>query len=157
MSNLWCRSAIRASGCLRSRRTKSSMPSLPPNLMTPAWDFTSADLSWNRTAAACGLPTTLHAAQGFISPYPARARCRRLRSADTGLRCGQIQTTGLSDRGVPNGVALDEKGNVYGTTCGHLRQGGHPAVFPQSSDCVLEWRNAPRVFTPEKVAIRNWV
>jgi hypothetical protein len=33
----------------------------------------------------------------------------------------------------------------------------HPAVFPHSSDCVLEWRNAPRVFTPEKVAIRRWV
>jgi hypothetical protein len=29
-------------------------------------------------------------------------------------------------------------------------QDGHPAVFQQSSDCVLDRRNAPRAFTPEK-------
>ncbi len=40
------------------RRTKSSTRSLPPSLMALAWDFGSAGRSWNRMAAAFGLPTT---------------------------------------------------------------------------------------------------
>src|SRR6266478_4876213 len=73
-SNLWCRSATRESGCLRSRRIRYLMPSLPPNLMAPAWDFASADPLWNRMAAACGLPTTLSAVQAFTSPFPLKSR-----------------------------------------------------------------------------------
>ena len=67
---LWCPSAIPAWGFPRSRRTRSSMRSLPPNLTAPAWDFRSAARSLNRMAAACGLPTTLRAAPTFISRYP---------------------------------------------------------------------------------------
>jgi hypothetical protein len=40
----------------------------------PAWDFGSAAPSLNRMAAACGLPTTLRAAQVFTSPYPLGVR-----------------------------------------------------------------------------------
>jgi len=66
-------------GLLRSRRTRSSRRSLPPNLMAPAWDFGSAAPSSNRTVAAYGPPTTLRAAQVFISPYPANPRRRNER------------------------------------------------------------------------------
>lgn len=37
-----------------------------------AWDFGSAAALWNRMAAACGHPTTLHAARAFTSLYPAK-------------------------------------------------------------------------------------
>src|ERR1700682_3323902 len=49
------------------------MRSFPPRLTVRAWDFGSAAPSWNRTGAACGLPTILRAAQLFSSPCP-RAR-----------------------------------------------------------------------------------
>src|SRR5207302_3211968 len=39
------------------------------SLTAPAWGFASAAPSWNRMAGACGLPTTLRAAQVFISLY----------------------------------------------------------------------------------------
>src|SRR5258708_30387422 len=66
------------------------MPSLPPKLTGRAWDCGSAAPLLNRTAAACGLPTILRAAQDFVSHYQARARRSGLRSADTGLRCGHV-------------------------------------------------------------------
>src|SRR5438067_23786 len=66
------------------------MPSLPPKLTGRAWDCGSAAPLLNRTAAACGLPTILRAAQDFVSHYQARARRNGLRSADTGLRCGHM-------------------------------------------------------------------
>ena len=40
----------------------------------PAWDFASAARLSNRMVAACGLPTTLRAAQVFVSPYPPKPR-----------------------------------------------------------------------------------
>ena len=40
--------------------------------MVPVWDCPSAAPSLNRIAAACGLPTTLRAAQVFMSFYPAK-------------------------------------------------------------------------------------
>src|SRR5229473_6345344 len=73
-TSLWCRSAIRAWASRRSKRIRSSMPSSPPNLTEPAWDFASADLLWNRMAAAFGLPTTLRAVQAFTSPFPPKSR-----------------------------------------------------------------------------------
>src|SRR5260370_13228176 len=50
------------------------MPSSPPNLTVLAWDFVSAAPSWNRMAAACGLPTTLRVERAFTLLYPARSR-----------------------------------------------------------------------------------
>src|ERR1700676_289697 len=50
------------------------MRSLLPNLMAPAWDFASAAPLLNRMAAAYGLPTTLRAAQDFVSHYALRPR-----------------------------------------------------------------------------------
>src|SRR6266851_9285122 len=73
-SNLWCPSAIPAWGCPRSRQTRSSMRSLPRSFMGPVWDCPSAAPSLNRIAAACGLPTTLRAAQVFTSFYPPKSR-----------------------------------------------------------------------------------
>jgi hypothetical protein len=64
------RSAIPAWGFHRSRRTRSLMRSLPPRLTALAWDCGSAAPLLNRTAAACGLPTILRAAQDFVSHYP---------------------------------------------------------------------------------------
>ena len=72
-SNLWCPSAIPAWGC-PCRRTRSSMRSLPRSFMGPVWDCPSAAPSLNRIAAACGLPTTLPAAQVFTSFYPPKSR-----------------------------------------------------------------------------------
>src|ERR1700681_3924233 len=66
-SNSWCPSAIPAWGCPCSRRTRSSTRSLPRSFTGPAWDCPSAAPSLNRIAAACGLPTTLRAAQVFTS------------------------------------------------------------------------------------------
>src|SRR5713101_9651455 len=73
-SSLWCPSAIPAGGCPRSRRTRSLMRSLPRSCMGPAWDCPSAAPSLNRIAVACGLPTTLRAAQVFTSFYPPQSR-----------------------------------------------------------------------------------
>ncbi len=73
-NNFWCRSAIPAWDCPDTRQIRSLMPSLPPRLTAPAWDFASAAQSSNRMAAACGLPTTLRAAQVFVSPYPPKPR-----------------------------------------------------------------------------------
>src|SRR5580704_10326272 len=72
--NLWCRLAIPALGFLFSKRTRSLMRSLPRSLTALAWDFGSAAPSWNRMAAACGLPIILHAAQAFTSPFPPKLR-----------------------------------------------------------------------------------
>ena len=72
-SNLWCPSAIPAWGC-PYRPTISSMRSLPRNFMEPVWDCPSAAPSLNHTAAACGLPTTLRAAQVFTSFYLPKSR-----------------------------------------------------------------------------------
>ena len=72
-SLLW-RSAIPAWGFHRSRRTRSLMRSLSPRLTARAWDCGLAAPLLNRTAAACGLPTTLRAAQLFNSPCPPRSR-----------------------------------------------------------------------------------
>ncbi len=46
----------------------------PPSLTAPAWGFGSADPSLSRMAAACGLPTTPHAAQLFSSRCPPKPR-----------------------------------------------------------------------------------
>src|SRR6266850_6497972 len=72
-SNLWCPSAIPAWGC-PCRRKRSSMRSLLRSFMGPVWDCPSAAPSLNRIAAACGLPTTLRAAQVFTSFYPPKSR-----------------------------------------------------------------------------------
>src|SRR5712671_3437879 len=72
ITNLWCPSAIPAWGCPRSRRTRSSMRSLPRSLMGPVWDCPSAAPSLNRIAADYGLSTTLRAAQVFTSFYPTK-------------------------------------------------------------------------------------
>src|SRR5580704_1156488 len=72
--NLWCRSAIRAWGCLHSRQIRFLMPSLPPNLTAPAWDFASADRLWNHMVAACGPTITPRAVQVFTSPSPPTLR-----------------------------------------------------------------------------------
>src|SRR6266478_396269 len=69
-TNCCCRSAIPAWDCPGTRQIRSLTPSLPPRLTAPAWDFASAARLSNRMVAACGLPTTLHAAQVFVSPYP---------------------------------------------------------------------------------------
>ena len=61
-------------GLRRSRRTKSLTRFLPPSLKEPAWDFASADLLWNRMAAACGPPTTPRAVQAFILAFPPKSR-----------------------------------------------------------------------------------
>ncbi len=65
---------IPAWGFHRSRRTRSLMHSLPPRLMERAWDCGSAAPLLNRMGAACGLSTTLHAEQDFVSHYPAATR-----------------------------------------------------------------------------------
>src|SRR5882724_1779677 len=72
-SNLWCPSAIPAWGC-PCRRKRSSMRFLLRSFMGPVWDCPSAAPSLNRIAAACGLPTTLRAAQVFTSFYPPKLR-----------------------------------------------------------------------------------
>jgi len=56
------------------QRTKSSMPSLLRSLMAPVWVYPSAVRSLNRIAAACGLLTTLRAAQVFTSFYPPKSK-----------------------------------------------------------------------------------
>src|SRR6266481_1947331 len=43
------------------------MRSIPRSFMGPVWDYPSAAPLSNRIAAACGLPTTLRAAQVFTS------------------------------------------------------------------------------------------
>src|ERR1700730_7508516 len=83
-SKSWGPSAIRAWGCPRSRRTRFSTHSLPPNLTAPGWDLASADRSLNRMADACGLRATLRAAQMFASPYPSTSTHR------TGPRCRSL-------------------------------------------------------------------
>src|ERR1700757_3391963 len=67
--NCCCRSAIPAWDCPGPRQMRSLTPSLLPRLTAQAWDFASAARLSNRMVAACGLPTTLRAAQGFVSPY----------------------------------------------------------------------------------------
>jgi len=47
---------------------------LPRSSTGPVWDYPLAGPSSNRMAAACGLPTTLHVAQVFISLYPPKSR-----------------------------------------------------------------------------------
>ncbi len=74
MSTLWCRSAIPAWGCPSIRETKYLILSLPRSLTEPAWDYGSADPSWNRTAAACGPPTNPRAAHFFVSLYPPKPK-----------------------------------------------------------------------------------
>src|SRR5882757_1155889 len=55
------------------------MRSLPPRLTARAWACGSAAPSLNRTGAACGLLTTLRAAQDFVSHYlPATRHATRL-------------------------------------------------------------------------------
>ncbi len=55
------------------------MRSLPPRLTARAWACGSAAPSLNRTGAACGLLTTLRAAQDFVSLYlPATRHATRL-------------------------------------------------------------------------------
>jgi C4-dicarboxylate-specific signal transduction histidine kinase len=49
-----------------SRRTRFSMPSLPPNLMAWVWDFGLAAQSSNRMVAAYGLLLTLRAAPALF-------------------------------------------------------------------------------------------
>ena len=61
-------------------RSKSSMPSSPPNLRAPAWDCPSAVPSSNRMAAACGPSHTPVGAQRFSSPCPAKPPRIGLRS-----------------------------------------------------------------------------
>jgi len=63
-------------GLPRSRRTRSSTRFLQRSLTEPAWGFASVAPSLNRMAGACGLPTTLRAAQVFISLYPRKSRQR---------------------------------------------------------------------------------
>src|SRR5277367_4209263 len=50
------------------------MPSLPPSLMAPAWDFALAGQSLSRMAGAYGPPTTLPVARVLLSPYPPKSR-----------------------------------------------------------------------------------
>jgi hypothetical protein len=50
------------------------MPSLPPSLMAPAWDFASAGQSLSRMAGTCGPLAPPGAAQPFSSPCPPRSR-----------------------------------------------------------------------------------
>src|SRR5260370_41221279 len=50
------------------------MPSLPRSRMAPVWVCPSAAPSLNSITAACGLPTTLRAAQVFTSLYPPKSR-----------------------------------------------------------------------------------
>src|SRR5216684_2993106 len=50
------------------------MRSLPPRLTAQEWGFASVGLSSSRTGAACGLLTTLRAAQDFVSHYLPAAR-----------------------------------------------------------------------------------
>jgi K+-sensing histidine kinase KdpD len=49
---------------------------LQRNLTAPAWGFASAAPSLNRMGGACGLPTSLRAAQIFVSPYLPKSRQR---------------------------------------------------------------------------------
>src|SRR6267143_110474 len=72
-SNFRYASAIPARGYPRSRQIRSLMPSLRPNSTAPEWGFASADPSLSRMAAACGLPTTLRAAQVFTLLYPPKS------------------------------------------------------------------------------------
>src|ERR1700682_1481539 len=75
------------------------MLSLPPSCMASVWDCPSAAPSWNRMAAACGLPTILRAAQAFVSPFPPKARPmndtrRRSRGIRPVLSEGQLGSYG---------------------------------------------------------------
>src|ERR1700722_924341 len=72
--NCCCRAAIPAWDSCGTRRMRSLTPSLPPRLTAPAWDFASAARLSNRMVAACGLPTTLRAAQVFVSLCPPKPR-----------------------------------------------------------------------------------
>src|ERR1700686_1324019 len=85
-STLWYPSAIPAWGCPRSRRTRSSMRSSPPNLMAPAWDFGSAARSLNHMAAACGPRATPGGAQRFSSHCLPQLRCAQCRHMATLIR-----------------------------------------------------------------------
>src|ERR1700730_13316718 len=96
-SNLWCPSAILAQGCPRSRRTRSSMRSLPRRFMGPVWDCPSAAPSLNRIAAACGLPTTLHAAQVFTSFYPPKSRSMNDVPSERGRSLRQLDAALAND------------------------------------------------------------
>src|SRR6201987_4294355 len=87
--NCCYRSATRAWDFPGTRQIRSLTPSLLPRLMAPAWDFASAARLSNRMVAACGLPTTLRAAQVFASPYPPKPRqMNDTRDRTRGLRAG---------------------------------------------------------------------
>src|SRR5882724_5670720 len=103
-SNLWCVSAILALGCPRSRRTRSSTPSLPRSLMGSVWDWPSAAPSLNRIAAVCGLPTILRAARVFTSFYPPDhdpIRLNRIMISSLCLSMISGQTLGVCPEGKP--------------------------------------------------------
>src|ERR1700678_801098 len=81
------------------------MHSLPPNLTVRAWawDCGSAVPSLNRTGAACGLLTTLRAAQDFVSHYLPMARnatqlCRQIVRTPTAVTPTSrlVESIGLS-------------------------------------------------------------
>ena len=94
-------------GLPRSRRTRSSMRSLPRRFTGPVWDCPSAAPSLNRMTAACGPPTTLRAAQVFTSFYPPKSK--HMNDAHRALpRCSSLMTMTLcvrSVQGPPNRLA----------------------------------------------------
>src|SRR6266850_6239901 len=97
-SKLWWPSAIPAWGCPRSRGTRSSRRSLPPNLTARVWDYLSAARSLSHMAAACGLPTTLRAEPVFISPYPPKPR-HTIEDRDPVARIAALLTVSASITG----------------------------------------------------------
>ena len=74
MGTCWSQSTIPAWDCPQSRLSRSSIRSLRPTSMGPAWAYLSAAPLLNRMAPACGLPTTLRRAPVFISRYPPKSR-----------------------------------------------------------------------------------
>src|SRR5437899_940126 len=83
MNTLWCQLAILVWGYPSNRQNEYLIRSLPRSLTERAWDFGSADPSWNRMAAACGPPTNPRAAQVFVSAYPPKLRTTNDHRAST--------------------------------------------------------------------------
>src|SRR5260370_24649996 len=99
------------------------MRSSQPSLTVPAWYCGAGAASLNRMAAACGLPTTLRAAQVFISLYlrktrqrnEPRRRCQGSRHAALKSAFGRFKcfSSGLrlqgQNRRAPGGCAMSVK------------------------------------------------
>src|SRR4030081_3233423 len=102
---------------------------LPRRFTGPVWDCPSAVPSLHRITAACGPPTTLHAAQVFTSFYPPESK--HMNDAHRALsRCSSLRAMTLcmrSIQGLPNRSAMVERITLLESANGMVRPCSGPA------------------------------